>query len=118
MLVIGDVATDTSTAKYFDEYVDRVCSTGHKYQYLNKEKVELMSGKANLDLISWEINQVPWQFQNKREAKEFLHTIHDAGNRATQGECLEGAASYLGLIENEGGIEIGWQLGYWVAKKR
>ncbi|MEK6937392.1 MAG: class I SAM-dependent methyltransferase [Nanoarchaeota archaeon] len=114
-LVVGDVAFNTPVQRYFDNVVDKHCSTGHKHKFLDEKWAQELCKKNNLKLIEFSINQVPWIFNNENECKTYIHTIHDI--QCTPEQFLEDAKKYLKCEEEVGKFFLDWQLFYLTAIK-
>ncbi len=116
-LIIGDVAHDTTSQRYFDSIdVPKYCSPlGHPHDFLIKEQVILFCKKAGFKNIHFVIENVPWQFENDKEAQEFLRTIHNS--KCTPKESLEHAKKTRKYWTENGKFYLEWQLFYLTAEK-
>lgn len=88
-LFIADVGKETVSATYFNAIDNpQYCfPNGHPHDFLSKEEIYDLCEKANFRVVQYETRHVPWIFTTIDEAKEFLHTIHNA--RCTPEESFE-----------------------------
>lgn len=116
-LVLADVCNGTKTQEYFDGVVDRICSTGHKHAFLDKESCREHCSACGLSLVSWELKSVPWVFESQFAAGRFLKRIHDAS--CSSQHCWREARRFLGLASPPGTdrVMLDWQLFFMVAIK-
>ena len=116
-LIIGDVAQNTSSQRYFDSIDNpKYCyPLGHPHDFLIKEQVILFCKKAGFKNIHFVIENVPWQFENDKEAQEFLRTIHNS--KCTPKESLEHAKKTRKYWTENGKFYLEWQLFYLTAEK-
>lgn len=115
MLVVADVADNTAPQRYFDGFIHHVCSVGHDHRFLDKQQTKDLCKRANLKLLDWRLEFVPWVFDGEEQAMSFLHTLHDA--TCTPQESLEGAMRYLETFKLENKFALSWELFYAIAKK-
>ncbi len=117
-VVIGDVLDQRPVQSYFDNVVDKVCSTGHLHRFFDKTQIQELCGQSGLLLERFNEVSTPWIFNNEKEAGAFLRTIHDAKKHFTPEYCLAEAKKYLGC-SNDGGIfKLNWSLFFMTAKKQ
>ncbi len=118
VLIVGDVAHGTPPQRYFDAIDNpRYCHPkGHPHDFLDERLAIALCSDAGFKEITFAIENVPWVFDNEEQAKEFLHTIHNA--KCSSEESLELAKQHLSYFQEEGKIKIGWQLFYLTARKR
>jgi len=71
---------------------------------------------SNLRILSWDLRDVPWQFQSEREGGLFIQRIHDAC--CDPAYCWREACRYLGSTDaGHGGILLNWTLFVMTAQK-
>jgi ubiquinone/menaquinone biosynthesis C-methylase UbiE len=116
-LVIGDVAHGTVAQRYFDAIDNPLyCHPrGHPHDFLDEKVARELCEGAGFKDIKFKTERVPWIFDNEEQAKEFLHTIHNA--KCSPEESLEIAKQHLPYTEVDGKMQIGWELFYLTAKK-
>ena len=120
-LVMADVAQGTPVQAYFDEVVDKICSTGHKHAFIDEGGFRALCKGAALLPVSWELREVQWVFEAnaQRSAEEmagwFLHRIHDAQCGAA--ECFDYAAQSLGFARHGAALWMNWQLALTTARR-
>lgn len=116
-LIIGDVGRNTVSAKYFNAIDDpRYCyPNGHPHDFLDKAEIEMLCNKSGFFIDDYEVIHVPWTFDSEEQAKEFLHTIHNA--KCSPEESLGHAKKYLKFWKKAGKFYLDWELFYLVAKK-
>lgn len=117
-LVVGDVASGSRPARYFNGPIHYQCSTGHRFPYTYKEALVLMCRRTSLVVDFCALVDVPWCFHDEAEAAWFLNTIHDA--QCPPAESLETAKQYLGwqtVPGDEYPFRINWQLLFMRAAK-
>ncbi len=116
-IVIGDIATDTASARYFDSLNTPVlCPGGHPHDFLNKELAKKLCNRAGLTVKEFAIKKVPWTFNNVDETQIFINTIH--GSLCSKEESLEHAKKYLKFWKQDNKYYLEWWLFYMVATKR
>ncbi|MBI4232074.1 class I SAM-dependent methyltransferase [Candidatus Peregrinibacteria bacterium] len=116
-LVVADVANRTRVAEYFDREVDQTSRAGHKFPFLEMRDFAALCRSARMDLQQWQVEQVPWVFDDISQAGNFLRDMHDAVIPPMQ--CLRGASRILGIsATSEATLILGWQLFFAKALKR
>jgi len=117
-LIIGDVGKNTVSSKYFEaiDTPEYCYPNGHPHDFLSKEEITDLCEQTNFKIESYEVLHVPWTFENEEQAKEFLHTIHNA--RCSQEQSFEHAKQYLNFWEKDGLFYLDWELFYLVAIKQ
>lgn len=117
ILVIGDVAHGTATQRYLDAIDNPLyCHPkGHPHDFLDENTARKLCKNAGFKIVEFKIEKVPWIFDDEEQAKEFLHTIHNA--KCTPEESLEIAKKHLPYADIGGKKQIGWELFYLTAKK-
>ena len=118
VLVIGDVAHNTDPQRYFDA-IDSpfyAAPRGHPHDFLDERLAYDLCSIADFRGMEFIIADVPWVFRSEGQAKEFVHTLHNA--QCSPDESLAMVKKYLSYsTRTDGRVEIGWQLFYLVAKK-
>ena len=116
-LVIADVASDTISQRYFDaiDNPQHCYPEGHPYDFFTTERLKEILEEIGFSNISIEIRGVPWEFKSIDEAKQFIHTIHNA--KCSEEDSFSVAKEYLGFYESEEGYELGWELMFVTATK-
>jgi SAM-dependent methyltransferase len=116
-VIIGDIATDTSSALYFDSLdTPKLCPGGHPHNFLNETSARCLCDKAGLSLEKFKVKSVPWTFTSVDEAQTFINTIH--GSLCSKKESLEHAQKYLKFWNQNGKYFLEWSLFYLVAVKK
>ena len=117
-LIIGDVGKETVSSKYFNAIDNpRYCfPNGHPHYFLSEEEIKNLCEKTGFKIESYEVVHTPWTFDNEEQAKEFLHTIHNA--KCSPDESLNHARQYLNFWEEDGKYYLDWELFYLVAVKK
>lgn len=113
-LFIADVEDQTSVQRFFDTFVDRYSSTGHKHRFLSREWVKKLFSGKNLEINSWENNNVPWEFKNDYQAAWFIHKIFDL--QCQPEKAFHAAEETLGVKKDEK-VKVNWDLLYLNARK-
>lgn len=116
-LVIADVTHGTISQKYFDSIDNpKHCHpNGHPHDFFTLERLtEVVKevGYKDVDVI---IEYVPWKFESEEEAKNFIHTIHNA--KCTPEESFEISKNVLGFKKVDDHFELGWELFFLTARK-
>lgn len=114
---IADVAQGTVSQKYFDAIDDpKHCSPrGHPHDFLDEGLARKLCEEVGFSDIEFEVKIVPWVFESEEQAKEFIHTVHNA--KCSPEESLKVAKQYLPFEEVDGKVRIAWELFYLKAKK-
>lgn len=116
-VVIGDIATDTTSARYFDSIdTPELCPGGHPHDFLNRELVDELCQQARLTVKEFAVKKVPWTFNTVDEAQTFINTIH--GSLCTKEESLVHAKKYLTFWKQDNKYYLEWWLFYLVAIKK
>ncbi|MEA3323080.1 MAG: class I SAM-dependent methyltransferase [Patescibacteria group bacterium] len=116
-VVIGDIATNTGSARYFDSIdTPELCPGGHPHDFLNKNLVDKLCQQAGLMVKEFTIKKVPWTFNGVNEAQTFINTIH--GSLCSEEESLEHAKKYLKFWKQDDKYHLEWWLFYLVAEKK
>lgn len=114
--ILADVCDRTAMQRYFDEVVDRICSTGHQHHFLDQRECEALATDNRLTILRWELKAVPWRFVSAEAAGLFLQRIHDA--RCDPSECWREASQRLGTSHQEDGhVQLHWQLFFMLVSK-
>lgn len=116
-LVIGDVAHETPTQKYFDSIDNPIdCSpNGHPHDFLYKGLAIKLCKKAGFKKIKFKIEKVPWEFESEKQAGEFLHTIHNS--KCSPKKSLDNAKRTLKFWKENNKFYLEWELFYLTAEK-
>ncbi len=116
-LVIGDVLHGTISQKYFHSIDDpKHCfPLGHPHNFFKKKELVKAVKNAGFENVKVKIAYVPWRFSSVKEAKNFIHTIHNA--RCAKEESFSIAKKYLGFKKVGSHYELGWELFFLTAKK-
>ncbi len=115
--VVADVLDGTISQKYFDAIDNPVhCSpSGHPHDFFDKDDLKKAFEEAGFKSIKIEVKLVPWRFTSEEEAKNFIHTIHNA--KCSAEESIAVAEQHLGLKKVEDRYELGWELFFLEAVK-
>lgn len=117
-LILGDVAKGTKPQEYFDSIDNpKYCfPSGHPHEFMDQELAKKLCEEAGLEVISFEILDTSWVFTDDQQAREFLHTIHNA--KVTPEESLQHAKQFLIPQQTKDGkLALGWKLFYLIAEK-
>lgn len=116
-LIIGDVGKNTVSARYFNAIDNpKYCyPTGPPHDFPDKKEIQILCDKSGFNIQSYEVVHVPWTFDNEKQAKEFLHTIHNA--QCSQEESFEYAKKYLKFWKENNKYYLDWELFYLIANK-
>jgi len=117
-LIIGDVGKNTVSHKYFDAIdTPKYCfPNGHPHDFLSKKEIQDLCSQAGFTIEAYEVVHVPWTFESEEQAKEFLHTIHNAS--CSPEESFEHAKKYLNFWKENDLYYLDWELFYLVAVKK
>jgi len=116
-LIIGDVGKGMVSAKYFDAIDEpKYCyPNGHPHDFSDKKEIDELCDKSGFIIDSYDVVHVPWTFDSQDQAREFLHTIHNA--KCSPEESLEHAKKYLKFWGKDDVYYLDWELFYLVARK-
>ncbi|TSD01392.1 MAG: protein-L-isoaspartate(D-aspartate) O-methyltransferase [Parcubacteria group bacterium Athens0714_25] len=117
-LVIADVLHNTNTQKYFNALDNPLFCypNGHPHDFFSKERLQKILKNIGFSEVKIEVLNMPWNFKNIDEAKNFIHLLHNA-NCAKQ-KSLELAKKILGLNKTNGYFQLNWQLFFLTATKK
>ena len=110
-LVIADVAKDTNTGKYFDaiDNPKHFAPVGHPHDFYSASELEEKLTQRRFKNVTVEVKEVPWIFNSKEQAANFLNKIHNANCPAQ--ESLKIAEDILGFEQiGDYQYKLGWQL--------
>ncbi len=116
-LVIADVLHGTISQKYFDsiDNPEHCHPLGHPHNFFTQDELlEAVQG-VGFKNIKIEVLAVPWKFLSPDEAKNFVHTIHNA--KCSPEESIAVAEKQLGLKKVGDHYELGWELFFLTAEK-
>lgn len=120
-LIIGDIASGTSTQKYFDGEMNNSQSPaycqprGHPHDFMDKELAFTLCNNAGFRNIEFRVEDVPLVFRNEKEAGEFFHMVHNAkGNYNQSLECVK---KHLRTWYDRDKFCVEWNLFYLTAEK-
>ena len=113
-LYIGDVEDETEVQRFFDNFIDEYCSTGHKYTFLNQERAERVFEDSELKIEEWENKDVSWKFRNRYQIGWFIKKLFDMN--CSRDKCLQETEEILGL-RDEDTIRLNWNLFFLKAQK-
>ncbi|MEK6888894.1 MAG: methyltransferase domain-containing protein [Nanoarchaeota archaeon] len=116
-LVIGDIADKTSVQRHFDSIDNPLdCApSGHPHDFLSEDIVRKICFDVGFKNIKFEIIDVPWEFDNKKQAEEFLHTVHNS--KRSFSKSFEKARKKLRWWKKGNKFYLEWQLFYLTAEK-
>ena len=83
---------------------------------MSKKEIEDLCSQAGFKIEAYEIVHVPWTFESEEQAKEFLHTIHNAS--CSPEESFEHAKKYLNFWKENDLYYLDWELFYLIAVKK
>ncbi len=117
VLVIGDVAENTMSQRYFDAIQEpQYCSPhGHPHSFLSRDTAEEFCRSSGLALVHYAVEDISWHFNDEPEAIRFFHGLHNA--QCSLEELGQIVKSILPFRKTEQGISVGWQLCFLTAKK-
>ncbi len=116
-LIIADIGKTTVSSKYFNEIDDpKYCfPNGHPHEFLSRKEIQDLCIQTGFKIESYEVAQVPWTFDTEEQAKQFLHTIHNA--TCSPEESFQHAKEHLNFWKEGGKYYLDWELFYFVAIK-
>ncbi len=116
-LVIADVLHGTISQRYFDSIDNRehCYPLGHPHDFFNQDQLLTAVQGVGFKNIKIEVISVPWKFTSLEEAKNFVHTIHNA--KCSPEESISVADKQLGLKKVDDHYELGWELSFLSAEK-
>ena len=116
-LIIADVADSTISQGYFDAInnPENCFPEGHPYGFFTVSRLTELLNKVGFKNIKIEIKKVPWKFKSEDEARDFIHTIHNA--KCSIEESFSIAKKYLGFKKIGDNYELGWELFFVIATK-
>jgi len=121
LLVIGDIADNTSNQRYFDNEMDNPGSPaycqprGHPHDFLDEKLARKLCEKAGFKNIEFRVKQIPLMFENEEQAKTFWHTVHNA--KCSPDESLDAVKRHLPNWNKDGKFYVGWDTLYLTARK-
>ncbi len=116
-LVIGDVFSDSTLAKHFDDRVAKFCVTGHEVAFWSREYAESLCYLNGFEKPTFYDFNANWVFDTKEDVGMFLYKLH-AMTKTTPEECLEGAEEILGVTESDGKFYLNWPMTIIVTNKK
>ena len=73
--LIVDVNHDTPAQKFFDYVVRPYCSSGHDADFLDHSWAKLIAQHSNLELVSSNIRDTDWRFDNEYQMLQYICDI-------------------------------------------
>ncbi|MDP6119739.1 MAG: class I SAM-dependent methyltransferase [Candidatus Pacebacteria bacterium] len=116
-LVLADVAHNTISQKYFDaiDNPEYCYPAGHPHDFFTVNRLKEVVENIGFVDVKVQVEYVPWKFVSEDEAKDFIHTIHNA--KCTEDESFEVAKEKLGFKKVNDHYELGWELFFLTANK-
>lgn len=117
IIIIADPLDNTISQRYFTaiDNPEHLPPIGHPHDFPTKDGLHKMAEDAGFKDIKIEILNMPWQFNSENEAKNFIHTLHNA--KCSPEESLETAKKHLDFKKVNNHYELGWELFFLSATK-
>lgn len=109
ILAIADVAVDTRTAFFLNEFIDKVNPQGHTGIFLDNEIIEQL--KSCGFRVIHELKKLAWVFENSDEMGHFCKLLF--GAECDLATMKRGLNDYMGFNVNDNGKTfLNWELLY------
>lgn len=116
--VIFDIFSGSNTAKFFDSFVARACTTAHEVSFLSNEFVRSLchtTGWSEPTLI-----EVPlqWKFVTEGDVGQFLGLLLANKPEYTSEDTLKSAKEILGIETRSDGVYLNWPMTLMISEKK
>lgn len=105
-LAIADVAVNTKTAIFLNEFIDSVNPQGHKGLFLNTSTIKELENEGFI--VSSNIKKLKWNFTNIEAMAHFCTLLF--GANCHKDYMKKSLKTYLNLNEFKKGISLEWEL--------
>lgn len=108
-IVVADVATDTPTGHFLNEFVDANTPGGHKGIFISPTEFRDQFSALNLRVTENRLIDVPWHFRDREAMGEFCWRLFSCQHTSPQ-QVTEALDDYVGVRPATDGIALRWQL--------
>lgn len=108
-IVVADVAIDTQTGDFLNEFVDANTQGGHKGIFISPTEFEEQFSALNLRVTENHLIDVPWHFRSREVMGEFCWRLFSCQRTSPQ-QVAEALDDYVGVHPATDGIALRWQL--------
>lgn len=115
MLLLADVARQSRTAGFLDEFVGKHNTTGHQGQYFDDETPQLLA-HCGFDVYEDDSESYAWVFANEERMIDYCRLLFGLDD-VSSGCIKAGIEEYLGYRELNGSCLMNWQLRFILAGK-
>ena len=114
--VVADVAVDTATARFLNQFVHNNSSMGHEGLFLDGQTAEDITA-CGFSIHSDELINFPWSFEKTADMGVYCKLLFGI-DLATPEAIVQGVEEVLGHTPGPGRCNLGWSLRFIVALKR
>jgi len=108
-IVVADVASDTPTGRFLNEFVDANTPGGHDGVFISPDEFQDQFSALGLKVRENRLMDVPWQFPDREAMGEFCWRLFSC-QRTTPQRVAEALSDCVGVDPAAGGIALRWQL--------
>ncbi|MGF1756989.1 class I SAM-dependent methyltransferase [Photobacterium sagamiensis] len=115
--IIFDIFSGSTTAKFFDDFVAKACTTGHEVSFLSKEFAKslcLNSGWGAPELIDIPLK---WKFKTESDIGKFIGLLLSNKPGVSVDDTLKNAKEILGIEKHADGVYLNWPMTLMIAEK-
>jgi hypothetical protein len=113
--VIADIFAGTMTARFFDSFIARACSTGHEAAFLSPEFAESLCALTGWRRPVFQEVVTPWAFAEMEDIGRFLHLLFAGRDGCTPQDFLDAAEQFLNITPSRAGWSLMWPMTVMVA---
>lgn len=115
-IVVADVATDTPTGRFLNEFVDANTPGGHDGVFITPDEFQEQFSALGLQVRENRLLDVPWHFPDREAMGAFCWRLFSC-QHATPQQVTEALCEYVGVRSTVEGIALHWQLRLAVASQ-
>jgi ubiquinone/menaquinone biosynthesis C-methylase UbiE len=108
-VAVGDVAAESSAARFLNGFLDGHTTTGHAGRFYDTEEWAGMLARSGGRGIRAEIVQLKWRFGRSEDARVFSRELFGLVPETTD-SALDDALAELGLSEDSGRWSLPWKM--------
>ncbi|MCP4117558.1 MAG: class I SAM-dependent methyltransferase [Desulfobacteraceae bacterium] len=116
-LVVFDIFSPSSTARFFDSFIARTCTTGHEVSFLTKEFANSLCKVTGWERPEYIDIPLRWQFSSLDDIGAFLSLLLSSKEKYTKEDFIDAAKNILGIIKIGDQYYLNWPMTIMISKK-
>ena len=117
LVVIGDVRTRTSVAKFLNGPVDRFTLSGHTGMFLRPDEYSRGFEKAGLEPVLEQVHHFNWRFHSIDQMVDYCKSLFGMV-KATRSQVKTELHKHFEIESDAGQVMMPWSLVYGVGRKK